>query len=59
LDGSNTGEGGLTVKVPPAEALEVRCVLVLEQLPRDGINVHVEGIRSAGKGVNVRNIGCR
>jgi len=56
LDGSNTGKGGLTVKVPPAEALEVRRVPALEQLPQDGINVHVKGIRGAGKGVNVRNI---
>jgi len=59
LDGSDTGKGGLTVKVPPAETPEVRHVPSFEQLPRDGINVCIEGICSVGKGVNVRDIRCR
>ena len=45
--------------IPPTEALEVRSVLSFKQLPRHGINVSVEGIRSVGEGGNVRDGGCR
>ena len=41
LGGCNTGEGGLTVNVPPMEAPEVRCVATLEKPARDRVDVHV------------------
>jgi len=46
------------VKVPPSEAPEVRRVAAFKELPRDSVNVRIEGIRSAGEGGNVRDIRC-
>jgi len=55
-DGGDSSEGGLTVYVPPSKAPEVWHVPTFEQLPRDSVNVCVEGICSTGKGGDVRDI---
>ena len=57
--GGNSCEGGLAVYIPPPKTLRVGRVPTFKQPPRDSINVRVEGICSAGEGVNVRNVRSR
>ena len=37
----DTGEGGLTVNIPPSEAPEVRCMASLKKPTGDRVDVHV------------------
>ena len=39
--GCDTGEGGLTVNIPPSEAPEVRCAATFEIPARDRVDVRV------------------